>query len=332
MSKTVIVLGTSGQDGSYLSELLLSKGYTVHGVIRRASNFNTQRIDHIFNPESKINLHFGDLAQGIDNLIYEIRPDEIYNLAAQSHVRVSFDVPVYTGDINALGVCRILEAIKRGIDNGILKKDIKFYQASSSEMFGQTPTPVGGYTESSIFTPVSPYGVAKLYSYHLTRSYRSGYNLFACNGILFNHESFRRGPTFVTKKVTRIASKIKLGLENEIVLGNLDAKRDWGHSKDYCKAIFAIMQADRPDDWVVASGHHYSIKEFVIKVFNYLDLDWEKYVKYDKSYLRPNEVPELLGNSSKIRKELNWQPEYDLDAIIKEMVDYDLKELEKELK
>lgn len=331
MGKVALVTGASGQDGSYLCELLLEKGYEVHGVIRRASNFNTQRIDHLFPAESKSNIHFGDLAQGLDALIYSIKPDEIYNLASMSHVRVSFDVPVYTGDITGLAVCRLLETIKRGVDNGILNKDIKFYQASSSEMFGQTPTPVDGYTESSIFTPVSPYGCAKLYGYHIVRSYRTGYGLFACNGILFNHESPRRGPTFVTRKITRAACKIKLGIQKELVLGNLSALRDWGHSKDYVRAIHAIMQHDKPEDFIVATGNQYTVQDFVIKVFEYLGMNWKDYVKYDKAYERPNEVPNLLGDATKITTTLNWKPEYDFEALVKDMVDSDMKDIKNEI-
>ena len=720
--KIALVLGISGQDGSYLAELLLEKGYEVHGVIRRASDFNTRRIDHLFDAKSKSNIHFGVLAQGIDGLLYSIKPDEVYNLAAMSQVRVSFDVPVYTADINAVGVTRLLEAIKRGVDNGILSKDIKFYQASScydektrlvtkeglkyfneikgndivytmnpttkqieeksidkiiisdyqgemfsfggsrmdisvtpnhrvyfqkdngnklswdfaynmknylkrdrysnisvpiakpfkgkkpkyinfydyfdksnlpcnakknlitkmetkdflyilglyigdgftdvtkktmrsmnkhklmlqsrtkegyfksfpknekvtykghrlgfalpkdteprkkllkildkynvqydtenkisvfftsyilaevlklagknvyhkripeefinfdasllkylfeglidsdghekytlngylkhsyttvskqlakdivvlayklgiiprmttrkaqkvyyekekrtinaresyiitftnkksnkfykhniktseykgkvwclnvknnnflverngvfcfsgnSEMFGQTPTPVNGYTESSAFTPVSPYGCAKLYGFWITKSYRTGYNLFACNGVLFNHESQRRGPTFVTRKITIAACKIKLGLQKELVLGNLNALRDWGHSKDYVRAIHAIMQHDKPEDFIVATGNQYTVKDFVIKVFEYLGMDWKDYVKYDSVYERPNEVPNLLGDATKITTTLNWKPEYDFEALIKDMVDSDMENIKKELK
>lgn len=320
--KKALITGITGQDGSYLAELLLEKGYEVHGVIRRSSDFNTGRIDHIFSPDSKAHLHFGDLAQGIDNLLFQVKPDEVYNLGSMSHVRVSFDVPIYTGDVTGLAVTRLLEAIRMGIKNGILSKNIKYYQASSSEMFGQTPTPTTGYTENSIFTPVSPYGCAKLYGYHITKTYRTGYNLFASNGILFNHESPRRGPTFVTRKITRAAARIKLGIQHELILGNLGALRDWGHSKDYMKAIYLIMQQSEPGDYVVATGEQYSVEEFLHEVFNYLDLDIEKYVKYDKSYERPNEVPNLLGDSSKIRS-LGWTPEYSFKALVKEMVDSD---------
>lgn len=331
MAKKALITGITGQDGSYLAELLLEKGYEVHGVIRRASNFNTQRIDHTFDPEDRTKIHFGDLAQGLDSLIYDIKPDEIYNMGSMSHVRVSFDVPVYTGDVTGLAVCRLLEAIRRGIQSKNLNPNIKYYQASSSEMFGQTPTPKGGYNESSIFTPVSPYGCAKLYGYHITRSYRTGYGIFASNGILFNHESPRRGPTFVTRKITRAACRIAMGLQDALYLGNLDAKRDWGHSRDYMRAIYEIMQHDKPDDFVVATGEQYTVKDFVIAVFDYLNLDWSKWVQYEKNLLRPNEVPNLLGDSTKLRKTFNWKPEYDFKRLVAEMVECDMMELRREI-
>lgn len=321
--KKALVTGITGQDGSYLAELLLQKGYEVHGTIRRSSDFNTRRIDHIFNPDSRTNIHFADLATGLDNLIYKIKPDEIYNLGSMSHVKVSFEVPVYTGDVTGLAVCRILEAIREGINSGILNPKIKFYQASSSEMFGQTPTPIGGYSENDQMTPVSPYGCAKLYGYHITKTYRTGFNMFAANGILFNHESPRRGPTFVTRKITRAAAKIKLGLQDKLVLGNLDALRDWGHSRDYMKAICLIMEQDKPDDYVVATGDQYSVRHFMEAVFEYMKLDWKKYVITDKCMLRPNEVPNLLGDSTKIRL-LGWKPEYDFNKLVAEMCEYDL--------
>lgn len=320
--KKALITGIGGQDGSYLAELLLSKGYEVHGVIRRASDFNTNRIDHIFDPDSRKFIHFGDLATGLDSLIYKIQPDEIYNIGSMSHVKVSFDQPVYTGDVTGIAVCRLLEAIRMGVQHGWLSRDIKFYQASSSEMFGQTPTPINGYNENSVFTPVSPYGCAKLYGYHITKTYRTGYNLYASNGILFNHESPRRGPTFVTRKITRAAARIKLGLQSDLTLGNLSAKRDWGHSKDYMRAIHLILQQTEPGDYVVATGHQHTVREFVVAVFDHFDLDWEKYVKYDKDLLRPNEVPDLLGDSSKIRS-LGWEPQYDFKALVKEMCEVD---------
>jgi len=310
-----LILGVNGQDGSYLSELLLSKGYNVYGVIRRASNVNTQRIDHIFEPEYKGKLIYGDLADGIDNILYDVQPDEVYNLAAMSHVKISFEVPVYTGDINALGGTRILEGIRK------LRLKCKFYQASSSEMFGVTPPP---QNEKSIFAPVSPYGCAKLYAYHMTRAYRSGYGMFASNGILFNHESPRRGVNFVTQKIIKGAVRISKGLQDLLPLGNVLAKRDWGHSKDYMRAIYMIMQHDKPDDFVVCTGQQYTILEFVEKVFAKLGLEVKNHVVYDDSYLRPNEVPSLLGDNTKIRETLGWKPEITLDEIIDEMLKEEL--------
>lgn len=322
--KVALLTGISGQDGSYLAELLLEKGYEVHGVIRRSSDFNTRRIDHLFDPDKKTNIHFGNLITGIDSLIYQIKPDEIYNLGSMSHVRVSFDTPIETAEATGVAVIRILEAIRRGVEQGILKKDIKFYQASSSEMFGQTPTPDDGYNENSLMTPVSPYGCAKLFGFHCTKTYRKGFNLFACNGILFNHESPRRGPTFVTRKITRAVARIKLGVQKRLVLGNLNALRDWGHSKDYMRAIYEIMQQPKPDDFVVATGEQYTVKEFVIACFEYYGLNWEDYVDYDEVYERPNEVPNLLGNSAKLRTVTDWKPEYDFKALVKDMCDSDM--------
>jgi len=320
--KKAIITGITGQDGSYLSELLLKKGYEVHGVIRRSSLPNTDRIDNIFDPEEKGYIHYGDLSEGIDHFIYDIQPDEIYNLAAMSHVRISFDVPIYTLDINSTGVCRILEGIKKF---GLTKKT-KFYQASSSEMYGATPGP---QNEETMFHPVSPYGCAKLAAYYLTKSYRDGYGMFASNGILFNHESPRRGVNFVTKKITRLACKIKLGLLNHIELGNLDAKRDWGFSGDYMEAIYKIMQHDTPDDFVISTGEVHTVREFAEEVFTYLNLDFYKYLKYNDVYERPVEVPYLLGDASKARKVLNWEPKVSFRELVKMMVDYDMS---KELK
>ena len=328
MGKVALITGVTGQDGSYLSELLLSKGYEVHGVIRRSSSVNTERIDHLFDPESKQYLHYGDLAEGIENLIYEIKPDEIYNLGAMSHVRISFDIPEYTGDVTGLGATRILETIRKGIRNKILNKEIKYYQASSSEMFGITPPP---QNENSCFQPVSPYGCAKLYAYHMTKTYRSGYGLFAANGILFNHESPRRGVNFVTRKITRGACRIKLGLQDKLTLGNLNALRDWGFSGDYMRAVWMILQHDKPDDFVVATGEYHTVKEFAEKVFRYLELDFEKYVEYDKAFERPNEVPALLGNADKIKSVLGWKPEVSFDELVKMMVDCDLETVKKSL-
>lgn len=324
--KIALITGITGQDGSYLAELLLSKGYEVHGIVRRASFFNTSRIDHIFNPLDPAGkfLHYGDLADGIDHLLYKLQPDEIYNMASMSHVKISFDIPLYTGDITGLGAARILEGIRK-LD---LTKKTKFYQASSSEMFGLTPPP---QSENSPFNPVSPYGCAKLYAYHMTKSYRTAYGIFAANGILFNHESERRGENFVTRKITRGAVRIKLGLQDKLVLGNLDAKRDWGHSRDYVEAIHMILQHDEPDDWVVATGEYHTVKEFVIAVFDYFGLDWEKYVVTDNVYFRPNEVPALLGDASKIKKVLNWEPKILFKDLVKLMCDSDFEKEKRNL-
>ena len=321
--KRALITGITGQDGSYLAELLLSKGYEVYGVMRRASTFNTSRIEHIFDPDDKDHILYGDLADGIDDILYSIQPDEIYNLASMSHVMVSFEIPIYTGDITGLGAMRILEGIRK-----LDLKNTKYYQASSSEMFGITPPP---QNEDSPFNPVSPYGCSKLYAYHVTRTYRWGYNIFASNGILFNHESERRGIPFVTRKITRAASRIKLGLQDKLVLGNIDAIRDWGHAKDYMRAIHMILQQDKPDDFVIATGIYHSVKEFLSAVFEYLDMDWKEYVVYDDKYRRPNEVPALQGDSSKARKTLGWQPEIDFKTLVKLMVDHDIKEARKEL-
>jgi len=327
--KRALITGVNGQDGSYLVELLLGKGYEVHGTLRRSSVFTTERIDHLMNDpdinEKTFFTYLADLADSssLDVILEKVRPDEIYNLASMSHVRVSFDVPVYTGDINGLGVLRILEGIRR-----LELKDTKFYQASSSEMYGLTPSP---QSELSPFNPVSPYGCAKLYGYHITRTYRWGYKIFASNGILFNHESERRGLTFVTRKITRAASRIKLGLQSKLSLGNLYAMRDWGHSRDYMKAIYMILQHDRPDDFVIATGIYHTIKEFLNAVFKYLDMDWKEFVICDDKYRRPNDVPALQGDASKARKELGWEPKIDFKTLVKLMVDNDMKEVKKEL-
>jgi GDPmannose 4,6-dehydratase len=323
VSKKALVLGVTGQDGSYLSELLLSKGYEVHGLIRRSSLPNTGRIDSIFDPESKQFIHYGDLAEGIDHLLYDIKPDEVYNLAAMSHVRISFDVPVYTLDINSTGVCRILEGIRK------ICPQAKYYQASSSEMFGVTPPP---QNEETIFHPVSPYGCAKLSAYWLTRCYRDGYKMFASNGILFNHESPRRGVNFVTRKITRLACRIKLGLQKKIELGNLEAKRDWGHSKDYMRAIHMILQHDNPDDFVVSTGEAHTVREFAERVFTYLGLDFYNHLVENDIYKRPVEVPYLCGDSTKIKKVLGWEPEISFDQLVEDMVDNDYKEIENEIR
>jgi GDPmannose 4,6-dehydratase len=320
MGKKALITGITGQDGSYLSELLLEKGYEVHGIIRRASTVNTSRIDHVFDPESRAYIHYGDLDDGIQDILYSIKPDEVYNLASMSHVRISFDIPVYTGKITGVAVCAILEAIRQGIKNGLLSPNIKFYQASSSEMFGVSPPPQSETTE---FLPVSPYGCAKLYGYHITRTYRKGFNMFAANGILFNHESPRRGVNFVTRKITRGAARIKLGVQKQLTLGNLDARRDWGHAKDYMKAVWMILQNHSPQDWVVSTGEYHSVRDFAQKVFDYFDLDFNQYVKLDDYYKRPNEVPVLLGNSDKLRTHLGWKPDFDFNGLVKDMCEND---------
>jgi GDPmannose 4,6-dehydratase len=319
MAKVALILGVTGQDGSYLSEILLKKGYEVHGVIRRASLTNTTRIDHLFDPKSKTYLHYGDLAEGIDHLMYDLQPDEVYNLAAMSHVRVSFDVPIYTMDINSTGVCRLLEGIRKV---GLVKKT-RFYQASSSEMFGLTPPP---QRETSPFHPVSPYGCAKLAAYYLTQCYRKGYSMFASSGILFNHESPRRGNTFVTRKITRAACRIKLGIQTFIELGNLEAKRDWGFAGDYMEAVYKILQYDSPGDFVVSTGDAHTVREFAEAVFAYLRLDFYKHLKVNDAYTRPVEVPYLCGDSTKIHNAMNWRPTVSFLELVKMMVESDMKE------
>jgi GDPmannose 4,6-dehydratase len=317
-----LITGITGQDGSFLTELLLEKGYTVHGVIRRTSSFNTQRIDHLYQdphiPGTRMFLDHGDLSDStsLNTILRQVVPDEIYNLGAQSHVRVSFDVPEYTTDVTAVGTVRILEAIR---ELGIRPK---FYQASSSEMFGKVvETP---QTETTPFYPRSPYACAKVFAYHTTVNYREAYGLFACNGILFNHESERRGETFVTRKITRAATRIKMGLQDKLFLGNLDAKRDWGYAKDYVEAMWLMMQAEKSDDYVIATGETHSVKEFVQEVFSYLDMDWKEYVKIDPWYYRPSEVDLLQGDSAKARKELGWEPKVGFHELVRLMVDHDL--------
>lgn len=312
-----MITGINGQDGSYLAEFLFSKGHEVHGIVRRGSTINTKRIDHL---GDKITLHYGDLgdANSIVNLLLKIKPDEVYNIGSMSHVRVSFDIPEYTGQITGLGICRILESLR---SLGMI--DVKYYQASSSEMFGLSPPP---QNENTSFLPISPYGCAKLYGYHMTRTYRLGYNIFACNGILFNHESPRRGETFVTKKIVRKAIRIKLGLENKIYLGNLDAKRDWGFAGDYMEAIYKIMHHSEPDDFVVATEEYHSVKEFANRVFKKLNLDMNDYIVTVDKYLRPNEVPELRGDASKIKDILGWKPKVKFNELIDMMIDSVMKE------
>ena len=327
--KKVIITGITGQDGSYLAELLLKKGYEVHGIIRRSSSFNTSRIDHIYKDphatDVKLFLHYGDLTDGanLNQLIKTIKPYEIYNLGAQSHVKVSFDIPEYTTNVNALGTIRILDAIR---ESG---RKTKFYQASSSEIFGNSNPP---QNEKTPFQPRSPYAASKLYSYWITVNYREAYNLFACNGILFNHESPRRGETFVTRKITRAATRIKLNLQKKLYLGNLNAKRDWGYAPEFVEAAWAMLQQDKPDDYVIATGQTHSVKEFVEEVFEYLGLEWKKYVEIDKRYFRPTEVDELQGDAAKAREKLGWKPKVSFSELIKIMVDSDMKLAEKEKK
>lgn len=325
--KKALITGITGQDGSYLAEFLLAKGYEIHGLIRRASTFNTDRIDHLYkdfhDPQARVYLHYGDLSISgqLTDLLQEIRPDEIYHLGAQSHVRVSFDMPEYTGDVTGLGTIRLLEAIRK---TGI---KARFYQASSSEMFGAAPPP---QSETTPFQPQSPYAAAKVYAYYVVRNYRDAYKLFAANGILFNHESPRRGETFVTRKITRAAARIKLGLQEKLYLGNLEAKRDWGFAGDYVEAMWLMLQQDSPDDYVIATGETHSVREFAEKVFARLGLDYQQYVMIDPRYFRPTEVDVLLGDATKARKALHWLPKVSFDQLIDMMVAADLETAEKE--
>jgi GDPmannose 4,6-dehydratase len=321
--KKALITGITGQDGSYLAELLLSKGYEVHGIIRRASTFNTKRIDHIYqdahDPKARLFLSYGDLADAeqLTNVIYNVKPDEIYHLGAQSHVRVSFDVPEYTGQTTGMGAVRILEAIRR---SGI---KTRFYQASSSEMFGATKPP---QNEKAPFYPRSPYAAAKVYAYWITVNYRESYNLFASNGILFNHESPRRGETFVTRKVTRAVAAIKAGKQKKVYMGNLDAKRDWGYAPEYVECMWRILQHDRPDDFVIGTGEAHSVKEFIEEAFAYAGLDWKEHVEIDPRYFRPTEVDYLLADYTKSKTELKWTPKITFKDLVKIMVDSDFKE------
>ena len=322
--KKALITGITGQDGSYLAELLLGKGYDVHGIVRRSSSFNTQRIDHLFQDphvrDARLHLHFGDLADAgrLTQLCYDIRPDEIYNLAAQSHVRVSFDMPGYTGDVDALGTMRMLEAVR---ESGI-GRDVRFYQASTSELFGKVQEVP--QKETTPFYPRSPYAVAKLYAFWAVKNYREAYDLFASNGILFNHESPRRGLTFVTRKITMAAARIKMGLQSELYLGNLDALRDWGFAGDFVEGMWRMLQHDTPDDFILATGEMHSVREFVEAAFSSLDLDWEKYVKHDDRYERPSEVDQLLGDPTKARTLLGWEPKVKFRELVKMMVEADL--------
>jgi GDPmannose 4,6-dehydratase len=323
--KRALITGITGQDGSYLAEFLLEKGYEVHGLIRRSSTFNTERIDHIYadphDPKAKLFLHYGDITDSgqLTNLIYNIQPDEIYHLAAQSHVRVSFDMPEFTGDVTGIGTTRLLESIRR---SGI---KTRFYQASSSEMFGDAPPP---QNEETPFRPRSPYSAAKVYAYWMVKNYREGYGMFAVNGILFNHESPRRGETFVTRKITRALARIKFGLQDKLFLGNLEAKRDWGYAPDFVEAMWLMLQQDVPDDYVIATGETHSVREFLEEAFGYTGLDCKKYMEIDKRYFRPLEVEFLQGDASKARKKLKWEPKVKFKELVKIMVDADIKNLE----
>ena len=323
-TRRALVTGITGQDGSYLAELLLEKGYEVHGVIRRASTFNTSRLEHLYadphDARRSLHLHYGDLADGnsMTNLVLDIEPHEIYNLAAQSHVRVSFDQPIYTVDVAALGALRLLEAARQ-----LSKRhSVRFYQASSSEMYGKVvETP---QSETTPFYPRSPYACGKVYAFHQVVNYREAYDLFACNGILFNHESPRRGETFVTRKISRAVARIRLGLEEKVYLGNLDAKRDWGYAKDYVEAMWLMLQQDTPDDYVVATGETHSVREFLEIAFGYVGLDYRQHVEIDARYFRPSEVDLLLGNATKAREKLGWAPSTSFEQLVHLMVESDL--------
>lgn len=325
--KRALITGITGQDGSYLAELLLSKGYEVHGLIRRSSTFNTSRIDHLYqdphDEDARLFLHYGDLSDGarLVTLLTEIQPDEVYNLAAQSHVRVSFDEPEHTGNTTGIGSIRLLEAVRMA---GV---QCRFYQASSSEMFGATPPP---QDEDTPFYPRSPYGAAKVYAYWVTRNYREAYGIFAVNGILFNHESPRRGETFVTRKITRAVARIKAGIEQDLYMGNLDSIRDWGYAPEYVEGMWRMLQADEPDDFVLATGGNYSVKDFLTVAFEHAGLDWEKHVKFDERYLRPTEVDALIGDASKAERKLGWKPTVHTPELARIMVDADIAALEHE--
>lgn len=323
--KKALITGITGQDGSYLAELLLSKGYEVHGIIRRASTFNTARIDHLYQDPHvnnvKLFLHYGDISDSTNliRLLYKLQPDEVYHLAAQSHVRVSFDIPEYTGDVTGLSTTRILEALR---ETGVKSK---FYQASSSEMFGNAPE--SPQSETTPFRPRSPYGAAKIYAYWVTVNYRESYGMFASNGILFNHESPRRGETFVTRKITRAVARIKSGLQSRLYLGNLDAQRDWGYAKEYVEAMWLMLQQPEADDYVIATGETHSVREFLEEAFSYAGLNWQDYVAIDEHYYRPAEVDLLVGDASKAEKKLGWKPRTTFRELVRLMVDADMAAL-----
>ncbi|CAM3519456.1 GDP-mannose 4,6-dehydratase [Deinococcus frigens] len=324
--KKALITGITGQDGSYLSELLLDKGYEVHGVIRRASTFNTERIDHLYHDphdaDARLFLHYGDLADasGMRALLEKVQPEEVYNLGAQSHVKVSYDQAEYTADVTGLGALRLLEAIRDV--GGRTGNPMRFYQASSSEMFGAAPPPQGLDTP---FHPRSPYAVAKVYAYWQTVNHREAYDLYACNGILFNHESPRRGETFVTRKITRAVGRIKMGLQKKLYLGNLEAKRDWGHARDYVEAMWMMLQQDAPRDYCIATGEAYSVREFAERAFALAGLNHEDYVEIDPRYFRPAEVDYLLGDATETREKLGWTPKTSFEELVREMVEHDLE-------
>ncbi|MEK6815485.1 MAG: GDP-mannose 4,6-dehydratase [Nitrospirota bacterium] len=330
MSKRALITGITGQDGSYLAELLLPKGYEVYGLVRRASTFNTERIDHLrqdpHDPANPLKLVYGDLsdASSLARLLRTVEPGEIYNLAAQSHVRVSFDVPEYTADVTAMGAVRLLEAIRE------IGRDVRYYQASSSEMFGKVHEVP--QKETTPFYPRSPYAVSKVFAYWMTVNYREAYGMYACNGILFNHESPRRGENFVTRKITRAVARIAEGKQNEIFLGNLDAKRDWGYAGDYVEAMWLMLQQDKPDDYVIATGETHSVREFLDEAFGCVGLDWEKHVKIDPRYFRPTEVDLLIGDPSKAREGLGWKPRVTFKELVRMMVEADLAAVRGETK
>lgn len=321
--KKAFLTGVTGQDGSYLAELLLSKGYEVHGIMRRSSSFNTKRIEHIphalQDKNSRLHLYYGDLTDGsaLSRLLRKIQPEEIYHLGAQSHVRVSFDVPEYTADVTALGTLRLLEAIRE------TNLPAKFYQASSSEMFGLAKPP---QDENTAFYPRSPYAVSKVFAYWITKNYREAYNLFAVNGILFNHESPRRGESFVSKKITNGVARIKAGLDKKLYLGNLKAVRDWGYAPEYVEAMWLMMQQEKPDDYVIATGESHTVQEFVEEAFRLANLDWKKYVEIDPRYYRPSETPALLGSYKKAKEKLGWEPKVKFKDLVRIMLEHDLKE------
>lgn len=321
MPKKALITGITGQDGSYLAEFLLAKGYEIHGIIRRASTFNTDRIDHLYQDPHNgpaLRLHYGDVAgyEGLLDVIYNIRPDEVYHLAAQSHVRISFDLPEYTGDITGIGTTRILEAIRRSGCKA------RFYQASSSEMFGSAPAP---QNEATPFEPRSPYAAAKVYAYWMARNYRDGYGLYTANGILFNHESARRGETFVTRKITRAVTRILAGRQQKLYLGNLNALRDWGYTPDYVEAMWLMLQQERPDDYVIGTGESHAVREFLEEAFGYVGLDWQEYTQIDPRYFRPTEVHHLQADICKAHRELGWEPRVTFKEIARIMVDADLE-------